>query len=135
MDERPSMQDKFLLGVEEIDRQHRKLFDILGSVHDALLANDFSAGPTIRNAVVELLKYTTEHFASEEAIMDSSGYPALAAHKELHQHLLAQVRDIEIRAEFDAQFAPAELAEFLYAWLADHILAEDKAFTEFYHRA
>jgi len=125
------MEAKFLLGVEDIDRQHRKLFEILGRVHDALLANDFSAGPTIRSAVAELLDDTHEHFASEEAMMEAADYPALTAHRELHLKLLAELRAIEIRAEFEAQFAPTELAAFLRAWLADHILAEDKAFTEF----
>jgi len=131
MDERPVLEAKFLLGIEHIDRQHRGLFEILGRVHDALLANDFSAGPTISRSVRELLEYTNEHFSSEEATMKAEGYPALDEHRALHHHLLAKVRDIEIRAEFEAQFGPAELAEFLYSWLADHILTEDMAFGEF----
>lgn len=131
MDVRPFFEDKFLVGVKHIDRQHQQLFDILGRVHDALLANDFSAGPTIRSAVVELLAYTSTHFASEEATMQAAAYPALAAHQELHRNLLARVHDLEIRAEFDAQFGPSELATFLYSWLADHILTEDMKFGDY----
>jgi len=127
------MEARFVLDVEEIDRQHGTLFAILGRVHDALLANDFSAGPTIREAVAELLDRTSEHFASEEAIMEAADYPALAAHREMHRNLLAEARDIEIRADSEAQFAPTQLAAYLHTWLAVHILAEDKAFTDFYH--
>lgn len=131
MDERPFFEEKFLVGVKHIDRQHHQLFEILGKVHDALLANDPSAGPTISQAVVELLDYTHTHFASEEETMARAGYPALADHQELHSSLLTQVRELEIRTEFDSQFRPSELASFLYGWLADHILAEDKKFGDY----
>ena len=135
MDERPLFEGKFRVGIGHIDQQHQRLFEILGRVHDALLANDFSAGPTIRSAVEDLLEYTTTHFASEEATMQAAGYPLLAAHQELHRQLLAQVHDIEIRAEFDAQYSPPELAAFLYNWLAEHILTQDQAFGEYCRRS
>lgn len=131
MDERPVLEARFLLGVEPIDTEHRRLFEILATVHDALLSNDFSAGPIISKAIAELLEYTNQHFASEEAIMESAGYPALAEHRALHRDLVARLREIEIRAEFEDQYGPAELAAFLYSWLADHILTEDMAFGEF----
>ena len=132
MNERPYLDAKSLVGVIHIDREHQKLFQILGQVHDAHSSGDSSAKQTIRSAVVELLDYTRTHFASEEATMETSGYPALAAHRELHGNLLAQVRDFEIRAEFDEQFGPVELATFLYNWLATHIRGADKAFGDYY---
>ena len=115
-----------------IDHEHQRLFQILGKVHDAFQSSDFSTAQTIHSAVVELLDYTRTHFASEEATMNATGYPSLAAHLELHRNLLARVRDFEIRADFDDQFNPVELATFLYNWLANHILVEDKSFGDYY---
>jgi len=135
MDDRPFFSTQFLLGIEHIDREHQKLFEILGRVHDALQANDFSAGPIILDAVVELIEYARTHFASEESAMAKAGYPALAEHKELHRHLLEMVRDMELRSECDSQYLPIDLAAFLYHWLVDHILIKDKAFGDFYHSA
>ena len=131
MNERPFLDAKFLVGVPHIDDEHRTLFQILGEVHDACQSSDPAAAQTVHSAVAELLDYTRTHFASEEAAMKASAYPALAAHTELHQDLLARVRDFEIRADFDAEFGPPELATFLYRWLANHILVEDKAFGEY----
>ncbi len=132
MNVRPFLDAKFLVGVSRIDHEHRTLFQIIGTVHDACQSSDPSAAQTVRSAVVELFDYTRTHFASEEALMKEAAYPALAAHAELHQDLLARVRDFEIRVEFDTNFDPAELATFLYNWLANHILVEDKTFGEYY---
>ena len=132
MDVRPFLDAKFLVGVPRIDQEHRTLFQIIGAVHDACQSSDPSAARAVRSAVVELFDYTRTHFASEEALMKEAAYPALAAHAELHQSLLARVRDFEIRIEFDENFDPAELATFLYKWLANHILVEDRAFGDYY---
>ena len=131
MDEHPFFESRFRVGVEHIDGEHKKLFEILGRVDDALMANDFSAGPIIRSAVAELLECTGRHFANEEAIMEAAAYPDLEAHRAAHRKLLENVRDMEIGADFGSQFMPSELAAFLYDWLADHILVEDMAFGAF----
>ena len=131
MNQRPFLDAKFLVGVPHIDDEHRTLFRILGDVHDACQSSDPAAAQTVGSAVAALLDYTRTHFASEEAAMKAAAYPALAAHTELHQDLLARVRDFEIRAEFDEEFGPPELATFLYHWLANHILVEDKSFGEY----
>ena len=131
MKQRPSFDTKFLVGIEQIDREHQRLFELLAKIHDALVANQERNEPLIRSAAVELLEYANTHFANEEAKMSAMAYPALAAHQALHRGLLAKVRDIEIRAEFDVRYGLAELGAFVYDWLANHILVQDMAFGAF----
>lgn len=131
MQERPQFDSRFLVGIEQIDREHRRLIEIAARVHDGLAASGADAIAAARAAVAELLDYTATHFASEEALMAAAGYPELEAHRQLHRRLISQARDMEMRAEFGEQHVPVELSQFLYKWLVDHIMANDKKFGQF----
>ncbi len=134
MDERPRFDSRFLVGIEQVDREHRKLFEIAGRVHDSLGADSATAASTARAAVAELLDYTETHFASEERQMEAAGFPKLEAHRALHQDLILQAREMEIRAETGDYHMPVELNRFIYAWLVEHIMDNDKKFGEFVAR-
>lgn len=131
MEQRPQFDSKYLVGIEQVDREHRKLIEIAGKVYDNLAHDDAATIEATRNAVRELIDYTVTHFASEEALMAAAGYPDLAAHRELHRHLLKQVHDMEMRVAFGERYVPIELSHFLYNWLTKHIQADDRKFGEF----
>ena len=131
MDERPQFDAKYQVGVEQIDREHRQLFEIVARVYDSLEARDDKAQSLIRAAAAELLDYTATHFASEEGLMAQAGYPDLAAHREQHEHLLTRARDMEMRVELDDSYVPVELSQFITRWLVEHIEAADHRFGEF----
>lgn len=131
MKQRPEFSDVFSVGIDQVDAEHRKLFEIAGRVYDHLTDSGDAPMEAARAAVGELIDYTATHFASEEALMEAAGYPALAAHKELHKRLLSQVRDMDMRVELGERYVPVELARFLYNWLVQHIQTEDRKFGEF----
>lgn len=131
MDERPQFDVKYLVGVDQIDREHRQLFEIAARTYDCIGASDGTAQAVIRNSVAELIEYTATHFVSEEGLMEAAAYPDLAAHRLEHQHLLSRAYDMEMRAEIGDKSMPMELPRFLYRWLTEHIEASDKKFGEF----
>ncbi|MDI6747260.1 MAG: bacteriohemerythrin [Rhodocyclaceae bacterium] len=131
MDQRPRFDAKYHVGIEQVDTEHRQLFEIAGRVYDALGEKGAAADGIARAAIAELLDYTTTHFANEEALMEAAAYPELAAHRELHHHLLSRARDMEMRVEFDAQFVPLELNRFIASWLVEHIQDSDRKFGDF----
>lgn len=131
MDHRPTFDSRFLVGIDRVDQEHRRLFEIAGRVHDCLTTDNASAADAARTVVAELLDYTETHFASEEGLMEAAGFPELAAHRELHRNLIAQARDMEMRVELGERNMPLELNRFVYTWLIDHILDHDKRFGAF----
>lgn len=131
MDQRPQFGDEFLIGIDEIDAEHRRLFEIAAQVYDALNAGDAAAAAAARHAVTELLDYTKTHFAHEEALMEAAAYPELAAHRDLHRRLISQAHDMEMRVEIGDSYVPVELSRFLYNWLVRHIEVSDKKFGAF----
>ena len=60
-------QDKYALGVVQIDEQHRKLFEIAGEI-EALLNDEFITDKydDIVAILRELKDYTIQHFKDEE---------------------------------------------------------------------
>ncbi|HTY03694.1 MAG TPA: bacteriohemerythrin [Rhodocyclaceae bacterium] len=131
MDSRPQFDSRFLVGIEQVDREHLRIFEIAGRVHDSLLDGGAAALDAARTAVAELLDYTETHFASEEKLMEAAGYPELSAHRGLHRSLLAQARDMEMRVELGERHVPVELNRFITRWLIEHIEANDKKFGAF----
>jgi hemerythrin len=131
MDERPRFDSRFAVGIDQVDREHQKLFEIAGRVHDCLTADSATATDAARAAVAELLDYTETHFASEEKLMEAAGFPELEVHRSLHRGLIAQARDMEMRVELGERHVPLELNRFIYAWLVDHIMSNDKRFGDF----
>ena len=119
----------FSVGVNEIDREHRGLIQLLNR-----LDTDVRAGAdrevlstTLRHVVAE----AEAHFQNEEGLMAARGYPELKSHKAEHDLLLAQVK--EFAAEFDA--GRAELSEsmttYLKDWLRNHLSITDRRLCRF----
>lgn len=131
MDEKPRFDSRFIVGIDQVDMEHRRLFEIAGRVHDSLAAEGDAALEAARSAVTELLDYTATHFANEEQLMESAGYPELEVHRSLHRNLIAQAREMEMRAEFGERHVPIELNRFIYTWLVDHIMDNDRKFGAF----
>ena len=131
MDERPRFDSRFVVGIDQVDQEHRRLFEIAGRVYDSLAAEGDAAIDAARSAVAELLDYTTTHFANEEKLMVAAGYPGLETHRALHGNLIAQAREMDMRAEFGELHVPIELNRLIYNWLVDHIMDNDKKFGAF----
>lgn len=117
---------EFYVGVREIDDQHQRLFDIVAKIQQALLGDPEATLDKATEAVTELLDYTRYHFSHEEALMAAAAYPGLAEHQRLHQSLLAQVNDMELRVGLGDDSAALDLSVFLSHWLINHIQAVDK---------
>ncbi|QDX81319.1 hypothetical protein B9N43_08735 [Denitratisoma sp. DHT3] len=131
MENRPQFLPVLRVGIEQVDQEHQRLIEIAGQVYDSLAANGADAVAAARAAIVELLDYAATHFASEEALMAAAGYPELAAHRQLHEQLLSQARDMALRVESGDPYVPGELNRLIYHWMVKHIQTEDRRFGEF----
>lgn len=124
---------KYYVGVEKIDQEHAKLFEIIADansvVHDAFLHDKYDE---IVRILSELKEYTRVHFRDEEAIMESMGYPGLQAQKEAHISFEEKLAEINLDdVDDNQQTYLEEILDFLLKWLSVHILHMDKKIGEF----
>jgi len=81
--------DTYSVGVPAMDQQHHRLVATLNELHDAM--RNGTAKQATTALVEKLVKYTLEHFAAEEQLMQRAAYPKLLAHQRLHADLRRQV--------------------------------------------
>jgi hemerythrin len=115
----------FLVGVREIDEQHRRLVEMVAHFYDALAERH-----PARQALAELLKglvdYTGYHFSTEERLMAAWQFPQSAAHRAQHAAFVQRVTDIVDRFSHGGLVLSIEATGFLREWLTGHILGSDK---------
>lgn len=126
-------REQFSCGHEEIDTQHKRLFEIGGSLQDLVSAREeLDQYDAILRIVEELKAYTLYHFSFEEDLMRRIGYPETAEHKRTHEAFIAQVLKFE-REDLDANQRESVLQMVLFVtdWVANHILQEDMKYRPF----
>lgn len=116
-----------LIGVEQIDEEHRGLFQLVGEVHD-LLENDVTGDKyeEMCNLMERLKQYTVLHFRHEEAYMAKIGHPELEKQKREHAQFCDKVNEVDLKtAEGDQHALISDLLSYLVMWLYEHILGSD----------
>ncbi|MBK1683476.1 bacteriohemerythrin [Rhodoferax fermentans] len=111
-------KDGYKIGHDEIDAQHQQLFKLVNTV---LAAKDKA---TLTACAMALFKYTREHFAHEEALMQRLDYPAMAAHKAQHESLISRLNEVSARIA-NGTLDHQVLEVFLTDWLLNHIANSD----------
>lgn len=126
-----TMKPEYYTGIDFIDQEHTRLFELAQETHD-LLYNDFlqDKSDQIVHLVSELINYTKLHFSHEEAYQKSINYPYIKEHAAQHRQFedsLVQIDLDEVENDFDSQNETVErLLDFLVNWLINHILKVDR---------
>jgi hemerythrin len=124
--------DEFSVGVDEIDREHKRLLGVLNDLHDAVQAGE--AREVLGKVMDELLLYVAYHFAHEEELFLRTDYPGFERHRLQHRALTITVKEIYEDFQLsDSEALPRQVLLFLKHWLYDHIMGSDRAFGVYYN--
>ena len=124
---------KYRVGIEKIDQEHAKLFQIIADANEVIHAEFVhDKYDEIVRILTELQDYTKEHFRGEEAYMEKVAYPELAAQKKAHESFEEKLAEINLeQVDDNQQEYLEELVDFLLKWLSVHILHMDRKIGEF----
>lgn len=128
--------EKYKTGVELIDTEHRRLFEIIHDtndlIHAELLHNKYDE---IMHLLVELKDYTEFHFRDEENLMERIHYPEISAQKRAHTAFVERLVEVDLtdldEMDDNQQEYLIDLINFLSGWLINHILGSDKKIGEY----
>jgi hemerythrin-like metal-binding protein len=115
--------DEFNLGIEEVDSQHRALVALINALHDAMSADARRA--QIVECMAKIHALVAAHFAREEAFMREARYMAYAEHKEDHEVLLDDLRDMLDGVRHGGEYDDARLSADLQYWFSGHFRTHD----------
>jgi len=111
------------IGFEDIDAQHRRLFDIFNTLTRAMETNQ--EWPAVKNAVDDLVQYAITHFRDEERIMREYDYPGVEKHVQEHTLFLGKVGQFEFGKMMHDPGLANEIFMFLADWIIEHTSTED----------
>jgi hemerythrin len=118
--------DKFTVGVPEIDRQHKRLFRLMNDLHKSCATTE-QIKDSFADAMHAAVDYVKTHFSYEEAFLEKAGYPGLAEHKNMHKGFIKKVLDsVNDYKQGKGTFVAFDFVRFLKDWILGHILVNDK---------
>lgn len=116
-------RDDFLIGIAEVDGEHRELIALLNEMHDEALRHRSAA--QVATVLGEINVRIAAHFALEEKIMRDAAYLYLMPHKQDHEALLDQLADIMDTVDTGGSYSTADLARRLEHWFSEHFRTHD----------
>jgi hemerythrin len=121
--------DKFSVGAKTIDQQHARLFATVNELHAAMMNG--RAKNVVGSLLEKLIKYTVEHFACEEHLLQAAKYPGLVTQRAHHADFTRQVDEFIARYKRSDDTVNIGLLQFLSDWLTRHIQREDRRYSPF----
>ena len=121
--------EKYSVKVSEMDRQHKKLFDIINRLHDEMKAG--TASKSMPVIVRELLEYTKTHFSQEETLMKNNDYPGISEQETLHRKFVSEIEKVKQDIDSGKPVFATKTMNFLKDWLLGHIIGIDKKYSDF----
>ena len=121
--------DDMKIGDALIDTQHKELINM---INELLVACYYGQPPSeLHEMLIEIANDSVQHFADEEELMQTVGYPGYLEHKKIHDDFLAVV--IEALEMVDTQGPSADLISEITTtvgnWVINHILRADVQIT------
>ena len=115
---------KFSVGNQDVDLQHKKLFELLNHL---ITGSEIASEHDKMNMILEkLVAYTDYHFAFEEGLMKN--HPLIEVHRKVHGEFVEKIGFFQEKFNSEKEEINGELFSFLVDWLRDHILETDAIF-------
>ena len=118
-------QDNFRTGFSSVDYEHQNLIALINELHDRIPYD--GSVDDIHFLLGEIHALIEAHFALEEKIMRDVRYPHYRPHKDDHDRLLDDIRDIMDDVADDPDFDHRQaLGERVNAWFGNHFATHDR---------
>ena len=119
-----------MVGHPEIDEDHIFLARRISRICDSIQCGEFGA---VREGLRHLFQAVDNHFAREEEIMESVGFPGRADHERVHEREREQLAGMSglVDEVEDGRLDKAELGHQLVALLLDDAIKADLEFKGF----
>ncbi|MBR0714949.1 bacteriohemerythrin [Bradyrhizobium liaoningense] len=115
--------DRYSVGIAAVDHEHQELIALINRLHEEATAQ--GSKDAVLGFFGDLFKAISAHFALEERFMRERGYGRLTQHKNDHERLLDEIRDLMEAYEASSSFDDSLLADALDAWFSRHFETHD----------
>ena len=124
-----SWNENYSVNIREIDDQHKRLLALVGNLHTAMLQGQ--GKQTLGKILDGVVAYAASHFATEERLMKTHGYPEFDEHRQIHARMTQKVLDIQKQYHQGQVNITLDTMKFLEDWVTKHIMGTDKKYGPF----
>ena len=118
--------EKYSVGMDEIDNQHKGLVIIIKEVFN--LMSEGQAKNKLNEIFDHLTDYTKKHFYTEEKMMIKYAYSSYDEHVEEHSKFIDKLESLKSEFKDGKVTISLEVLSLLKDWLLNHILISDKKY-------
>lgn len=119
--------DKYLIGIDEIDEQHRGFFELW----DKECKQPDMQNPEKLAPIIEKLEdYIKTHFSYEEKLLEKAGYDHIENHKKQHRFFIQKVDEMKQELTYENPLLFEKSVTFIKKWFLSHIMQSDKDYAE-----
>ena len=123
--------EKYSVGVKEIDDQHKRMFVVINELLDLISAN--TPEENLGIVIDGLIKYKIFHFSTEEKYFKEFNYDGAEEHIQKHKEFNDKLALMKKKyPTYTIEFA-FELVDFLEDWLTDHLMVMDQKYKKCFH--
>ena len=115
-------RSEFETGIPDVDHEHRELIALINRLPAVL---DATPDAPARRVLGDVYAGIAAHFALEERVMRESGYDEYREHKEEHERLLDDLRDLMDDWEAGLWVDREAFARRVADWFAVHFRTRD----------
>ena len=119
-------RDGLATGLEWQDEQHKKLFEQMNTLIEAMQQHEGAA--IIKDMITFLKDYAQHHLVEEEQFLELHNDPTLLKHRRAHDIFRENLAKLDVLYERQGASTLAVLhtQRWLRDWLIDHIAAMDR---------
>jgi hemerythrin len=117
---------EFNTGIEEIDKQHKRLFDRINEYITTARNGDHG---NVLEVFAFLMSHTETYFRTEEALMIRYNYPFLESHVQEHKRFIENFIELTKEAKLgtgDPHFLSFRVQLLLIDWFTGHLAKADR---------
>ena len=120
------INDKHILGNEQMDILHKEFVDIYNSLEN----NEVES---YKNVMAKLLEQSKRHFCQEEEMMEQFDYPRKRDHIDEHQKVLAEMEYFinKSNTKIGQMMLKSYFNEKLLSWFDLHLISMDSDLSSF----
>jgi len=119
-------RDSLLIGVKEVDNQHKELFSRVDKLFEACQLG--KGKDEIGNILNFLEEYVVEHFRSEEDLQLKYNYVDYVSHKAMHDAFIKEVKELKRQYEQNGEtgYLVVSVNRKVIDWLIEHVGKVDR---------
>jgi hemerythrin len=127
------LDDRYLIGIESIDEQHKQLISMCNNLYLNSRKEDNISQNFFRSGVSGLVSFLQYHFFVEEQLLSRINYPEFQAHREEHRKGVDFITPYLMRLGTNDELHLKALIPEIRRKILQHITVSDRRYANYIH--